>query len=252
MNTNSNIHYVNWPLPQVLAFTTTRQQPNSTNANVGSSPYDFFNLGLHVEDESHHVLSNRQLLASLLPDNTNIQWLDQVHGNCVVDVERVVALPPTADAMYTRQNSCALAIMTADCLPILVSNSTGSEVAAIHGGWRSLSKNIIAETFKKFTCSAENLHVWLGPCIGIKAFEVGSEVTEAFIGQNIIFQQAFKPTNNDKYLADLHLIAKLQLAQLGIKNIYQQSDCTYQLTTQYYSFRRDGKTGRMASVIVRN
>jgi YfiH family protein len=198
----------------------------------------------------------------ILPSGCDVQWLEQVHGSRVVVINEQVNSPIQADAMITRSPKIALAIMTADCLPILLSNSEGTEVAAIHGGWRSLADNIIPNTLAKMESHSDELHAWLGPCIGPEKFEVGREVKATFMQQNKLFSQAFEEKNIDvalqnaspykKYLANLQLISQIQLQQLGIKNITSLPECTYSQKDKYYSFRREQVTGRMATIISRN
>lgn len=256
-NINQAFHQVNWPITNALAFTTTRKKPVQQQENIVINSFnveacfDGFNLAFHVEDNASNVKNNREILSTQLPKSTQVQWLEQIHAADVVEVINVQNTPYIADAAYTNKPGVALAIMTADCLPLLIATSNGKEIAAIHGGWRPLAKNIIANTLLKFEDDIENIHVWLGPCIGSTVFEVGNDVFDIFIEQNLMFKSAFKLVKEGKYLADLTLIAKLQLQQLGVKHIYQQNDCTYLLPQQYYSFRRDGKTGRMASIICR-
>ena len=261
-----NILDIEWPAPKVLAFTTTRlpaiNLPSSTNTYHSllntehlRSAFTAFNLGDHVGDCAAVVARNRTSLLDYLPKNSNIQWLEQVHGNHVVDVQTHDITPIKADAVITRNRDIALAIMTADCLPILLSNKEGSEVAAIHGGWRPLAANIIEQTIRKMKSSANDIYAWMGPCIGAEAFEVGEEVKQAFCAISEDFESAFQPVvlleqiGENKFLADLHLIAQIQLTSLGVKDITQLKQCTYTNSKRYYSYRRDGKTGRMASII---
>ena len=234
------------------------------------SPFGAFNLGLHVGDSTEKVNHNRNVLKQLLQqklskqqltqkpslhckliEDVQIQWLKQVHGNEVVEVMAVNEQVITADASITRQKNIALAIMTADCLPILLSHKDGSEVAAIHGGWRPLAANIIEKTLDKMHSKPAELVAWLGPCIGKDAFEVGSEVKEAFTQQGVAFNNAFIKQENGKYLADLQKIAQLQLQALGVSAISALVECTYQETNKYYSYRKERVTGRMASIICR-
>jgi YfiH family protein len=252
-----------------LSITTTRHHPFglvSQNCNFSA-----FNLGLHVKDQKNQVVNNRDTLRDVLSiqanalaneQQFNIQWLDQVHGNRVIYLNQDNGYSDTAkegDAIITREKGVALAIMTADCLPILLSANDGSEIAAIHGGWRPLSKNIIEKTLQQMLTPNDKISVWLGPCIGKKVFEVGQEVRSLFIQQSNAFKHAFslisseqvKEKKTEKYLADLSLIAQLQLRSLGIKNITSLEHCTYSMNNDYYSFRRENKTGRMASVIAR-
>ena len=260
MNTraNSAIEFVQWPVNsqlestdldnKVLGLQTTRVSPNKS-ASENNTAYNHFNLGLHVGDFTKQVENNRQYLQELLPSKTRIQWLEQVHGNSVAEITSVTNQAIIGDAMVTREKNIALAIMTADCLPILLISNQGDEIAAIHGGWRPLAANIISNTVNKMHTAADNIYAWLGPCIGKEAFEVGGEVQMAFIEQDNIFSQAFSKQGNGKYLANLHEIATLQLNSLGIKQISTLSECTYSEPKKYYSYRKTPITGRMATVI---
>ena len=246
-STNKSVLFPEWPVSKVLAFSSTKHSPDSTK--LATSKFPCFNLGLHVGDDPKSVIHNRQLLLDLLPLDHHIQWLDQVHGNNVLEITCHSEKPLSADAMITREKKLALAIMTADCLPILLASESGDEVAAIHGGWRSLAKDIISKTLALMKTDNEHINAWLGPCISEKFFEVGEEVKNAFVNQSPLFSAAFKVTNKNKYLANLQLIAKLQLAEHGITNISAQPDCTFEREDKYYSFRRDKATGRMATII---
>lgn len=256
------IHNVEWPVQNVLAFTTTRNNPASNNERKPSAStplFNSFNLGLHVGDDPQKVLTHRQDLLLQLPENTQIQWLEQIHGAKVLLIECHSKQALIADAVITRQKNIALAIMTADCLPILLAAKDGSEIAAIHGGWKPLAKNIIANTLNKMTTHNEDINVWLGPCISRLAFEVGEDVKSAFVNQSKSFSAAFSlsPSISDtkqkkskpKYFGDLSLIAKIQLTDLGIENVHHLEHCTYTDEPQYFSYRRDNITGRMASII---
>ncbi len=290
---NSVFELVNWPtlssplstqspqpsaqlLPQVsekvFALQTTRFSTPFITSNKSEklsdekSPFDSFNLGLHVGDLVDKVTHNRKQLTeyvsqqlsnkqttnnTALVEPVHIQWLDQVHGNHVAEITTVSSDAITADASITRQKNIVLAIMTADCLPILLSHKEGTEVAAIHGGWRPLAANIIEKTIEKMHSNSTELVAWLGPCIGHDAFEVGVEVKEVFTQQDKAFTSAFVKQKNGKYLADLHKIAQIQLQSLGIQLITSLDECTYQRTDKYYSYRKEQVTGRMASIICR-
>ncbi len=233
---------------KVLAIQTTRIAPNSSSDEL-TSPYQGFNLGLHVGDCEKQVTSNRQSLQYLLPHNTKIQWLEQVHGNGVTQILQVSENAIVADAAVTDKKNICLAIMTADCLPILLVSKLGDEIAAIHGGWRPLAANIIANTLDKMKAPVEDIFAWLGPCISKRAFEVGSEVKAAFVQHDECFNSAFTEKANGKYLADLHKIAILQLKNLGIDQISALPECTYSRANKYYSYRKNAITGRMATLI---
>ncbi|MCI2283152.1 peptidoglycan editing factor PgeF [Colwellia sp. MSW7] len=255
---DSAIEQVQWPIcslrdkkrinDHVFALQTTRVSPKEY-VNDLSSPYRYFNLGLHVGDCAKHVEKNRQYIQTLFPTNIKIQWFKQVHGNEVAEVSQVSSHNITADAAVTREKDIGLAIMTADCLPILLVSKLGDEIAAIHGGWRPLVANIINNTLEKMKTKPTDLYAWLGPCISQKNFEVGHEVKAQFVEQDEGFSLAFKVSVNGKYLADLHHIARLQLENLGIQQISTLPECTYANTDKYYSYRKNAVTGRMATVI---
>lgn len=275
--TNSAFELVKWPVnlsssldDKVLALQTSRLPPDLSK-NSSSSPllteqvtstFGGFNLGLHVGDDAERVTHNRNVLnhfisqqlfyqAEKLIDEVDIQWLEQVHGNEVVTVINVNEQAIVADASITRQKNIALAIMTADCLPILLSHRMGTEIAAIHGGWRPLAGNIVAKTIAKMHSSPSDIVAWLGPCIGKDSFEVGEEVKQSFTQLDAEFNDAFVMQDNGKYLADLQKIARRQLVSLGVNAIASLTKCTYQETETYYSYRKQQITGRMASVICR-
>lgn len=255
---NSAIEFVQWPAhssideknidESILAIQTTRVPPNNFPGDI-TSAYQGFNLGMHVGDCAAQVQKNRDYLQNLLPENAKIQWLEQVHGNEVVEISQVSTTTIIADAVVTREKNICLAIMTADCLPILLASTSGDEIAAIHGGWRPLAANILTNTLDKMKTPAADIVAWLGPCISKSAFEVGSEVKALFTQQNEMFNSAFTVKHNGKYLADLHKIAKLQLESLGLNQISTLPDCTYSNTEKYYSYRRKAVTGRMATLI---
>ena len=235
-----------WPAPNnIAAISTTRE------GGVSQAPFASLNLGLHVGDQQNDVLTNRQRLATHLPAAP--VWLNQVHSSDVVVVDAQFNLQQkcSADALYTQLKNQPLAIMTADCLPILLSSQCGSEVAAIHGGWRGLHAGIIANTLNCFSCPAEHIIAWFGPAIGATKFEVGSEVRTLFCEQLTAHTHAFAAQGEGKYLADIYRLAKEQLLHLGISNISGGEHCTVSNAKQFFSYRRDGQTGRMASLIWR-
>ncbi|NQZ24103.1 MAG: peptidoglycan editing factor PgeF [Colwellia sp.] len=259
------MHKVEWPVQNVLAFTTTRNTPchhSIIKPFVSNDPFNHFNLGLHVGDEPENVLAHRQNLLPLLPKNTQIQWLEQVHGSEVLLIEKHSKQALIADAAITREKHIALAIMTADCLPILLTAKDGREVAAIHGGWKPLAKGIIGNTLREMFTENKDINAWLGPCIGKESFEVGAEVRAIFTKQSAHLSEAFSlvstafesehKNSEPKYLADLALIAKIQLTALGVNKIDHLEHCTYSDSAQYFSYRRENITGRMATIICRD
>lgn len=243
--------FVEMPVKNIQAFQTTLIEPNGLNKinGLNSSVFQYFNLGLHVGDNANQVQENRHHLLNYLPKASSIQWLDQVHGNHVEFITTKQLTPPKADAVITSSEKLALAIMTADCLPIILANRDGTEIAAIHAGWRPLATDIIKRTLTKMKSSSSHLYAWLGPCISQENFEVGSEVKLIFEQLDSKFAKAFKAGGPNKWLADLRLIAVIMLEMQGVKNIKQKDACTFAQSKRYYSFRRENKTGRMATVI---
>ena len=235
-----------WTAPiTISALSTTRK------GGVSVAPFDSFNVGLHVGDDEQAVLANRELLTNQLPNPA--VWLNQIHSSDVVVIDEDSDLNQvrSADALYTRVAKQPLAIMTADCLPVLLCSTTGDEIAAVHGGWRGLEKGIIKNTLACFSAPSKQIYAWLGPAIGSEQFEVGAEVATRFIAKSPLFKEAFKLQSNNKYLCDIYLIARIELEQLGVINISGGDYCTVSQPSLFFSYRREGKTGRMASLIWR-
>ena len=234
----------NWPAPaNVKSMQTTRL------GGFSQPPYQNLNFGLHVKDNPIHVAQNRQLLSQYLPSEP--VWLNQVHGIHVVNAANTSCVPE-ADASFTIQKNVVSVTMTADCLPVLLCDNMGTVVASAHAGWRSLCDGVIEATVEAIEAfsdaHATELMAWLGPAIGPQAFEVGCEVRAQFIAKDAQSAIAFKP-NGDKWLADIYTIARQRLNNLGVTQIYGGGLCTYSDKEQFFSFRRDGDTGRMATLI---
>ncbi len=234
-----------WPQPAtVRSCVTTRQ------GGVSLPPYDALNLGLHVGDDPYAVNANRLSLIDLAGLPAAPHWLEQVHGTDVVRLTKSTPYLPTliADAVYTNQPGVVCAVMTADCLPVLFSSCTGDEVAAAHAGWRGLCAGMLEKTVAEFSAEPSDIVAWLGPAIGAQKFEVGGEVREAFISADAAASEAFQPAGN-KFLADIYHLARLRLMSCGVTHIYGGEYCTVTDSTTFYSYRRDARTGRMASLI---
>lgn len=239
-----------WPAPNnIRAAITTREGGKS------SGVYRSFNLGTHVQDDPVAVEANRQLLVQQLNLQKTPQWLEQIHGNKVVEAHADGRVR-TADACYTREQGLACVVMTADCLPVLICDKQGTQVAAVHCGWRSLAQSILQKTIATFSASPDNLLVYLGPAISSKHFEVGMDVLEAFFETSRSVRHtdqiaaSFLPGKRPlHFFADIYALAKADLDSLGVKNIYGGGACTFAEDETYYSYRRDGVTGRMASLI---
>ncbi|NLY59209.1 MAG: peptidoglycan editing factor PgeF [Gammaproteobacteria bacterium] len=231
-----------WPAPEwVKTCVTTRQDGCSQGRFKG------FNLGAHVGDDPHHVLANRAELARKL--GCRVAWLEQTHSTDVV--EAAPGQVEEADASWTADTDVACAIMTADCLPVLFCDRAGTRVAAAHAGWRGLAAGILENTVTTLGVPAHELLVWLGPAIGPEEFEVGPEVKDIF--GSAAAAECFKPSPRpDHYLADIYQLARLRLQAMGVDAIYGGGLCTVRDSVRFYSYRRDGQTGRFASLIWRD
>lgn len=229
---------------RIRAGTSTR------SGGVSKAPFDGLNIATHVGDEKCSVMANRALLREELKFPNEPFWLNQTHTNTVVELPYEYRPHIEADASYTIRPNTLCAVMTADCLPLLLVNNTGTQVAAIHAGWRGLANGIIANTVATFTTQSQDLHVFLGPAIGQNAFEVGQDVFDCFQQLNPLFESCFEAKKApNKYSANIYEIAKIQLKLLGIRFISGGGYCTYGHNKKFYSYRRDGQTGRMVSII---
>lgn len=230
----------NWPAPaNIHALQTTRQ------GGCSLPPYDSLNLGTHVGDDAMRVERNRNLLNDVLPSEP--MWLEQVHGTEVALAE-AAGCRTVADACISRRKNTVCVVMTADCLPVLLCDRDGTVVGAAHAGWRGLANGVLEATVKAMDIVPDRLMAWLGPAIGPTAFEVGAEVREAFIQHDPSAATAFTPSA-EKYLADIYQLARQRLQASGITQISGGEFCTYTERERFFSYRRDGATGRMASFI---
>ncbi|MCW9023704.1 MAG: peptidoglycan editing factor PgeF [Gammaproteobacteria bacterium] len=231
-----------WPAPENIKAGTTLR-----TGGVSQPPYDSLNLGDHVGDDPTAVTENRQRLFQLGLPSEPI-WLKQVHSKQVVDAPTTQPGEIEADGSYTSVTGIVCAVMTADCLPVLICNQQGTQVAAVHAGWRGLADGIIETAIDKFNDEKSDLLVWLGPAIGPNAYEVGDDVRDAFVNHDPHAESAFIVSNN-KWLMDIYTLARQRLTTSGVNHIYSGEHCTYNNKTHFYSYRRDGITGRMASLI---
>jgi len=236
-----------WPAPKrVKTRVTTRY------GGVSQPPWDSLNLALHVSDNPEAVKQNRQIIRYHLPAEPC--WLNQQHTSDSVLLTAEYTRTLTADAAFSNRPNQICTVMTADCLPLLVCSHDGKWVAAIHAGWKGLASAIIQKTIEKLLIysryQAEDYMVWMGPAISQSAFEVGAEVRQIFLAQSAQHDPAFIRADRDgKYLADIYQLAENILQQCGINAIYQDDFCTYRDSDRFFSYRRDGTTGRMASMI---
>lgn len=238
-----------WPAPpNVRSLMTTRNGGFSGGSWAGASSGGM-NLGLGCGDDLEVVRRNRALLARGLPAEP--AWLTQVHGTVVVDA--AAGAPVVADAAYTTQPGTVCAILVADCMPVLFTDRRGSRVAAAHAGWRGLLGGVLEATLATAGLVPAETLAWIGPSIGPTCFEVGADVRDAFVGQAHAdadgVAAAFRPHAPGKWLADLAGLARLRLERVGVADIRVDGGCTASDARRFYSYRRDGVTGRMAALV---
>lgn len=256
-----------WPAPTNIKACSTLRYPGQSTGN-----YAEFNLATHVGDDLKNVQANRDDLMIVANLPSQPKWLNQTHTNqCILaeDIQLNHPNPTPLDASHTRQNNIVCVVMTADCLPILVTNKAGTEIAAIHAGWKGLTNGVVENTLSALNSEPESLMVWIGPSISKPYYEVGEDVYDAFARYHTVAEceAAFTPNNPDhsimdtyqsmqdihqkKWLVDVPLLAQQRLIRLGIEphDIYLSGECTYAKPDRYFSFRRDNITGRMASLI---
>lgn len=245
--------------------------PNSVKAvfttrlgGVSAAPYSTLNLGTHVGDRAEHVAKNRLALQAMLLQRYGkvpvIQWLKQVHSTEILELSFTESHELTADGLITAEPYLACAVMTADCLPVLISDKRGEQVAAIHAGWRGLAEGILSKAIARFSMPASELVCCIGPAISQRVFDVGPEVSAQFIAAQRLrnYSQSVetfivkKPRCVGKFLLDLSGIARAELEGVGVSSVTESRLCTFSNPSEFYSYRRDGVTGRMASLIWRD
>lgn len=243
-----------WPAPvNVEAWVTTRE------SGVSTAPWDSFNLGAHVGDSVASVRRNRQLLKQQLPDHLRLQWLNQVHGTRVVKIEASPAglRRRTADATVITDPGAAAIVMTADCLPVFFCDAHGRAAAVAHAGWRGLLDGVLENTINTLGLPPPQLMAWMGPAIAPCHFQVGEDVRSAFLDHPLsldslrLTESAFSRCSQqpDKWMMDIYAIARLRLQAAGLSQIFGGGLCTVCDSKRFFSYRRDGVTGRMASLI---
>jgi YfiH family protein len=241
MNLPEHCIIPDWPAPpNVRSLQTTR------HGGISAAPYDTLNLGDHVDDNPLAVARNREFLNRLLP--TEPVWLEQVHGTIVANADHA-SCRPRADACIARRRNSVCVVMTADCLPVLLCDEMGTVVGAAHAGWRGLCDGVIESTVLAMGVPPLSLMAWMGPAISREHFEVGGEVRDAFIKVQPQAASAFVGGEHDKWHADLYALARLRLEALGISRIYGGNHCTYRERERFFSYRRDGATGRMGTFV---
>jgi hypothetical protein len=233
-----------WPVPEHVRVLSTLRA-----GGVSKGPYASFNLAAHVGDRPEAVATNRLLLREAAHLPAEPLWLEQVHGTGVVCHEDGCT-GARADASVAFAPGRVCAVMTADCLPVVLADRAGSRVGVAHAGWRGLLGGVVQATVAALGIAGTELHAWLGPAIGPQAFEVGPEVREAYLATLAVSdaRSCFVPNERGRYRADLYGLARLVLAQAGVGSVHGGGWCTHDDGERFYSFRRDGVTGRMATL----
>lgn len=236
-----------WPAPaSVRALVTTRLLPGNS-----LPPYDAFNLGSRSGEDPQTVAANRALLARAFGLPSMPCWLRQAHGTQVAEFDSASASfdEPEADAAVARNRGVVLAILTADCLPILLCADDGGEIGAVHAGWRGLSAGVVEACVGRMRTPRHRLLAWLGPAIGAQSYEVGDDVRAAFLAHDAAADAAFRATRTSHWLCDLYTLARQRLAALGVPRVHGGAFDT-RADSRFYSYRRDGaRSGRFASLI---
>lgn len=214
---------------------------------MSAAPYAELNLGDHVGDTEPAVAENRRRLREALALPGEPDWLQQVHGSRAVVAGRERNCE--ADASFADRPGVVCAVLTADCLPVLFCDRAGTRVAAAHAGWRGLQAGILERAVERFTGDRSDILAWLGPAIGPEAFEVGEEVRDAFLTEDPGAAAAFRPSADGRWLADLYTLARRRLERAGVGAVFGGGWCTFTDAEHFYSYRRDGTTGRMAALV---
>lgn len=217
---------------------------------ASSAPFDAFNLGIHCGDSPAAVLANRSRLRDIAGLPSQPHWLRQVHGTEVFRIDGTTpANEAEADAATTRMPGAVLAILTADCLPVLFCAEEGSEVAAAHAGWRGLAAGVLERTVEAMSTPPERIMGWLGPAAGPQVYEIGADVRDAFLSHDEQAHIAFVATRPGHWRVDLYALARQRLAEAGVMRVFGGNRCTISEPQQFFSHRRDGRSGRMATLI---
>jgi YfiH family protein len=241
------VHAVEWPAPDnVRAFYSERR------GGVSRREFDSLNLATHVGDEPRHVAENRARLADAAGLPSPPVWLHQVHGSTVIAADSLVPDHiPTADAAYTRARGTVCAVLTADCVPVLLTDVRGRSVAAAHAGWRGLAEGVLQNAVAALACGPSEVIAWLGPAISAASYEVGPEVVEAFIRHDAAATAAFERNARGRWQADLYALARHSLAACGVQAVHGGGFCTFEQSDRFFSHRRESPCGRMATLIWR-
>jgi polyphenol oxidase len=236
-----------WPVPAPV-----RAAMSLRSGGASTAPYDTLNTGTHVGDDPVAVAENRRRIRESLQLQAEPAWLEQVHGTGVADLDQAGVAdvtPVRADAAITRKPGRACVIQVADCMPVLFAAKNASVIGAAHAGWRGLAGGVLEATIAAMRADPAHLVAWLGPAISQRHFEVGDEVRAAFVDRDANAASAFTRNSRQRWQCDLYALARLRLTAMGVQAIYGGSGCTYEDRARFFSFRRDGRCGRMAALI---
>lgn len=240
---SEHILWADWPAPKTVRACSTLRT-GGTSFDV----YASFNLGHHVGDAPEAVSENRRRLQDMLDLPGDPRWLNQVHGTEVISAETVQKTPCADSSIVTTPGTVAV-VLTADCLPVVLCDTDGRCAAVAHAGWRGLNAGVLEKTVKKMDVAGQHVLAWLGPAIGPAAFEVGEEVRDAFMAVDNNAAAAFTPNERGRWQADIYLLARQRLARVGVTAVSGGGLCTYSDAQRFFSYRRDGVTGRMATMV---
>jgi polyphenol oxidase len=238
----------NWPVPAVIHAAFTLR-----TGGVSRPPFDDFNIAAHVGDDPRAVAENRRRLRDRLSLPAEPAWLEQVHGQRVIDLDRQTSPEAlgAADGAVTRTAGRICVVQVADCMPVLLAARDGSAVGAAHAGWRGLAGGVLEAAVRAMSIPTAELLAWLGPAIGQRHFEVGAEVRAAFLAVDAGASVAFSANERGRWQCDLHVLARRRLAALGVNAVFGGDWCTFADRGRFFSYRRDGRCGRMAALIWR-
>jgi YfiH family protein len=246
MTAHENWLPADWPAPDgVVAGTTMRY------GGVSSGRFQSLNLGAHVDDDADAVSENRMRFRSICDLPSEPRWLRQVHGSHVV-VDPAAGEAPEADAAITRNAGVVCIVQTADCLPVIFASADGAELAVAHAGWRGLLSGVLEATVRAMSTDPADLLAWLGPAIAQPAFEVGAEVRQEFLARDSAADVCFAENERGRWQADLYGLARMRLGGAGVEQVSGGKYCTFSEPERFFSYRRDGACGRMASFVFRS
>lgn len=242
-NAHEHVLWADWPAPKNVSACSTLR-----TGGVSCDVFSSLNLGLHVGDAPEAVAENRRRLQTMLGLPGEPRWLNQVHGTEVISAETIQQTPCADSSIVTTPGTVAV-VLTADCLPVVLCDRDGRCAAVAHAGWRGLNAGVLERAVEHMHSAGQNILAWLGPAIGPAAFEVGDEVRDAFMASDLNAAAAFVRNERGRWQADIYVLARQRLARVGVTAVYGGGLCTYSDDQRFFSYRRDGVTGRMATMV---